>query len=125
MGVDADRRAGRSTVNDQHVAGPLGQPQAPTARGRGRRRLRPPEVRRGVEAWPVVDDFADYAGITPQAKLAGPAAMPHEHSRVLRPLLSSRDQPHAPPELRAALRTIEHAIDQRLAHARIRPAART
>lgn len=38
------------------------------------------------------------------------------HGRVLRPLLSARDQPHAPPELRAALGT----IDQRLANARIR-----
>jgi len=46
------------------------------------------------------------------------------HDRVLRPLLSTRDQPHAPPELRAALRTIEHAIDQRLAQARIRPGPR-
>ena len=45
------------------------------------------------------------------------------HDRVLRPLLSTRDQPHAPPELRAALRTIENAIDQRLANARIRPEA--
>jgi hypothetical protein len=34
-----------------------------------------------------------------------------------------RSQPHAPPELRAALRTIEHAIDQRLAHTRLRTAA--
>jgi hypothetical protein len=43
------------------------------------------------------------------------------HDRVLRPLLSARDQPNAPPDLRAALRTIEHAIDQRLNQARIRP----
>ena len=42
------------------------------------------------------------------------------HDRVLRPLLSARDQPNAPPELRAALRTIEHAIDQHLGQARIR-----
>jgi hypothetical protein len=45
------------------------------------------------------------------------------HDRVLRPLLATRSQPHAPPELRAALRTIEHAIDQRLAHTRLRTAA--
>ena len=31
--------------------------------------------------------------------------------------------PHGPPELRAALRTIDNAIDQRLAHTRICPAA--
>jgi hypothetical protein len=42
------------------------------------------------------------------------------HDRVLRPLLSTRDQPNAPPQLRAALRTIEHAIDQHLGQARIR-----
>jgi hypothetical protein len=36
------------------------------------------------------------------------------HSRVLRP---------APPALRAALRTIDHHIDQRLAHARLPTAA--
>jgi hypothetical protein len=45
------------------------------------------------------------------------------HDRVLRPLLATRNQPHAPPELRAALHTIEHAIDQRLNHARIRTTA--
>jgi len=45
------------------------------------------------------------------------------HDRVLRPLLATRSQPHAPPELRAALRTIDQAIDQRLAHARLRTAA--
>ena len=44
------------------------------------------------------------------------------HDRVLRPLLATRDQPHAPPELRAALRTIDHAVDQRLTHARLRTA---
>jgi hypothetical protein len=45
------------------------------------------------------------------------------HDRVLRPLLAIRDQPHTPPELRAALRTIDQAIDQRLAHARLPAAA--
>jgi hypothetical protein len=45
------------------------------------------------------------------------------HDRVLRPLVAARDQPHAPPELRAALRTIDQAVDQRLAHARLATAA--
>jgi hypothetical protein len=45
------------------------------------------------------------------------------HDRVLRPLLATRSQPHAPPELRAALRAIDHAIDQRLARTRLRTAA--
>jgi len=45
------------------------------------------------------------------------------HDRVLRPLLATRTQPHAPPELRAALRTIDQAVSQRLAHARLRTAA--
>lgn len=45
------------------------------------------------------------------------------HDRVLTPLLAARNQPHAPPDLRAALRTIDQAIDQRLAHARLRTAA--
>jgi hypothetical protein len=45
------------------------------------------------------------------------------HDRVLRPLLATRTQPHAPPELRAALRTIDQAVDQRLARARLRTAA--
>jgi len=45
------------------------------------------------------------------------------HDRVLRPLLATRSQPHGPPELRAALHAIEHAIDQRLAHTRLRTAA--
>jgi hypothetical protein len=45
------------------------------------------------------------------------------HDRVLRPLLATHSQPQAPPELRAALRTIEHAIDQRLAHTRLPTAA--
>jgi hypothetical protein len=44
------------------------------------------------------------------------------HTRVLRPLIAS-DQPQAPPQLRAALRTIDHHIDQRLAHARLPAAA--
>jgi hypothetical protein len=45
------------------------------------------------------------------------------HDRVLRPLLATRSQPHAPPELRAALRTLNQAVDQRLLHARLRAAA--
>jgi hypothetical protein len=45
------------------------------------------------------------------------------HDRVLRPLVAARDQPHAPPELRAALRTIDQAVDRRLAHARLLTAA--
>ncbi len=45
------------------------------------------------------------------------------HDRVLRPLLATWHQPHTPPELRAALRTIHHPVDQRIAHARLRPAA--
>src|SRR5207244_2525997 len=40
------------------------------------------------------------------------------HDRILRPLLATTIQPQAPPQLRAALRTIEHAIDKRLDHAR-------
>ena len=43
------------------------------------------------------------------------------HNRVLRPLIAS-DQPQAPPELRAALRTIDRHIDHRLTQARL-PAA--
>jgi hypothetical protein len=45
------------------------------------------------------------------------------HDRILRPLLATRDQPHPPPELHAALRVIDQAIDQRVAHARLRTAA--
>src|SRR5207248_3308915 len=45
------------------------------------------------------------------------------HDRVLRPLLATCDQPHAPPELRAALRTIDQTVDQRLTHAQLRTAA--
>jgi hypothetical protein len=45
------------------------------------------------------------------------------HDRVLTPLLAARNQPHAPPDLRAALRTIDQAVDQRLSHARLRTAA--
>jgi hypothetical protein len=45
------------------------------------------------------------------------------HDRVLRPLLATRTQPHAPPPLRAALRAIDHAIDQRLTSTRLRTAA--
>ena len=44
------------------------------------------------------------------------------HDRVLRPLFAV-GQPQAPPQLRAALRTIEHAIDDRLAAARLPAAA--
>ena len=44
------------------------------------------------------------------------------HDRVLTPLLAA-DQPHAPPQLRAALRTIDTAVHQRLTDARLRPAA--
>lgn len=40
------------------------------------------------------------------------------HNRLLRPLMAST-QPQAPPEIRAALRTIDHHIDQRIAHARL------
>ena len=43
------------------------------------------------------------------------------HDRLLRPLFAA-DQPQAPPELRNALRTIDHHINDRLAHARL-PAA--
>jgi hypothetical protein len=43
------------------------------------------------------------------------------HDRVLRPLLAIRSQPHAPPEPRDALRAIEHAIAQRLAHPAANP----
>lgn len=45
------------------------------------------------------------------------------HDRVLQPLLAAWHQPHTPPDLRAALRTIHHAVDQRIAHARLRPTA--
>ena len=45
------------------------------------------------------------------------------HDRILRPLLATRTQPHAPPELRAALHAIDRAVSQRLAHARLRTAA--
>ena len=44
------------------------------------------------------------------------------HDRVLRPLLTTATQPNAPPELRAALHTIDQAVDavdQRLTHARL------
>jgi hypothetical protein len=44
------------------------------------------------------------------------------HDRVLAPLFTTR-QPQAPPQLRAALRAIEHHIDQRLAHSRLPAAA--
>jgi hypothetical protein len=44
------------------------------------------------------------------------------HDRVLGPLFAA-GQPQAPPQLSAALRTIEHHIDQRLAQARLPAAA--
>ncbi len=44
------------------------------------------------------------------------------HDRVLAPLFAA-GQPQAPPPLRAALSTIEHHIDERLAHARLPAAA--
>jgi hypothetical protein len=44
------------------------------------------------------------------------------HDRVLRPLMAS-DQPPAPPELRQALRTIDHQVAQRIAAARLPAAA--
>jgi hypothetical protein len=44
------------------------------------------------------------------------------HNRLLRPLLAA-DQPQAPPELRAALRTIDHHIDDYITRARITQAA--
>ncbi len=44
------------------------------------------------------------------------------HDRVLAPLFTT-GQPQAPPQLRAALRTIEHHIDDRLAHSRLPAAA--
>lgn len=40
------------------------------------------------------------------------------HDRVPAPLFAA-GQPQAPPQLRAALRTIEHHIDQRLARSRL------
>ncbi len=44
------------------------------------------------------------------------------HDRILAPLFTA-GQPQAPPQLRAALRTIEHHIDERLAHSRLPAAA--
>ncbi len=44
------------------------------------------------------------------------------HDRILRPLLAA-DQPQAPPPIRAALRTLDQHIDQRLAYARLPTAA--
>jgi len=44
------------------------------------------------------------------------------HHRLLEPLLAA-DQPPAPIELRRALRVIDHAVDDYITHARIRPAA--
>jgi hypothetical protein len=44
------------------------------------------------------------------------------HNRLLKPLLAT-DAPHAPPPLRAALRTIDQHIDARFAAARLPTAA--
>jgi hypothetical protein len=44
------------------------------------------------------------------------------HNRLLRPLLAA-DQPQAPPELRAALRTIDQHVDHYITRARLSPAA--
>lgn len=44
------------------------------------------------------------------------------HARLLRPLLDT-DLPHAPPELRGALTTIEHVLADHTAQARLGPAA--
>jgi hypothetical protein len=44
------------------------------------------------------------------------------HDRVLAPLFTA-GQPQAPPQLHAALRAIEHHIDERLAHSRLPAAA--
>jgi hypothetical protein len=44
------------------------------------------------------------------------------HDRVLAPLFA-HGQPQSPPQLHAALRTIEHHIDERLAHSRLPAAA--
>ena len=44
------------------------------------------------------------------------------HDRLLRPLLAA-DQPQAPPELRAALRTIDGEVTRRIAAARLPAAA--
>jgi hypothetical protein len=44
------------------------------------------------------------------------------HNRLLRPLLAA-DQPHAPPELRQALRTIDHHVDGYTARTRLSTAA--
>ena len=44
------------------------------------------------------------------------------HNRVLAPLFAA-SQPQAPPELRAALRTIDHHIDDRIAVTRLSTAA--
>jgi len=44
------------------------------------------------------------------------------HDRVLTPLFAN-GQPQAPPQLRAALHTINQHIDERLAHSRLPTAA--
>ena len=44
------------------------------------------------------------------------------HHRLLEPLLDA-DKPPAPLQLRRALRVIDHAVDDYITHARIRPAA--
>jgi len=45
------------------------------------------------------------------------------HSRLLRPLIAAPDQPPAPPELRRALATIDHIINDYTDRARLNPAA--
>ena len=44
------------------------------------------------------------------------------HNRLLRPLLAA-GQPQAPPELRAALRAIDHHVDAYITRARLTQAA--
>ena len=41
------------------------------------------------------------------------------HNRVLRPLLATADAPHAPPPLKAALRTLEQHVDAQLTATRL------
>jgi hypothetical protein len=45
------------------------------------------------------------------------------HNRVLRPLLATSDAPHAPPPLKAALRTIDQHLHARMTAARLPSAA--
>jgi predicted MarR family transcription regulator len=44
------------------------------------------------------------------------------HNRLLVPLTAA-DQPQAPPELRQALRTLDHHVDNYIHQARLKPAA--